>query len=97
LHLLIARVSDGAWSRILISRQMIQSRLFELLPAVNPIHHLQGSSLRVIPQASFQPANERFRFFHETKPNQGVEREGRISQPCKTIVPVANSSQALGQ
>src|SRR5436853_625229 len=40
LELLVGRVSDTHGPRMFVPLQMIKRQLIELLPAVNPVHHL---------------------------------------------------------
>lgn len=47
LQLLIGGISDAYRPRILVSREMVQTILVELLSSINPIHDLQWPSLRV--------------------------------------------------
>src|SRR5262249_46729666 len=95
LQLLISRVSNAYWPRVLVATEVAESNFIELLPAIHAIHYLQGTALCVVTQAPFQPINECGCFFHETEPNQRIQRESRIPQPCVAIVPVPHSPNAL--
>src|SRR5262249_11299643 len=95
LELLVSCISDAYRLRILIPTEMIQRNLVELLPAIEPIHHLQWTRLGIVTQSSFEPLNECFRFVDKSQSNEGIQRESRVSQPGEAVIPIAHASYPL--
>src|SRR5689334_1000927 len=95
LKLLVSCVSNAHRPRILIPTQMIQRNLVQCLSAIDPVHHLQWPPLSILTQPSFYPAKECFCFIEETQSDECMERKGRISQPCESVIPISHSANTL--
>ena len=88
-------VADPYGRRALITGQPWQLVLGKAPRAVQPVHDLQVCRVsRDRPQEPFAP---RASFVDEPAGQERLQREGRVSQPAVSIVPVATASEVLGQ
>ena len=95
LQLLEGGVADPNRRGPLISRQPA-GRVFGQPPfARNAVHDLQIGW--AAGDSAAQPLAPRFGLGEESGFDQGVKRERRVTKPTKTIVPIARSTQLLGQ
>src|SRR5579872_709099 len=97
LKLLIRSVSDPHRARVFVSGKILETAFVQLFAAINSVYNLQRSPLRIVAQATFQPADECLGFLDDTKSNQGVKSEAGVAQPCVSIVPVADPANCFRQ
>src|SRR5437868_10495836 len=97
LELLIGGVPDANGAGSLVAFQVIQDLLGESAASVYPINRLERTIRIGIVRASIQKRRKLRSFIGEADPQQAIHREGGVSDPNITIVPISNSAGTLGQ
>jgi hypothetical protein len=97
LQVIYSAVSDSDGFRSLVTGEMGQFFLAEVLASMNCVHDLERSIRVSFFQSAQDKVHERVGFFSEPETDQGVEHERSVSDPGVSVVPVPRSSDSFGQ
>src|SRR5262245_13281654 len=76
---------------------MIEGLLRQRMAPVNSIHNLQRPVGIQLVTSCIHPLHETRRLFGQSYPEQSIEREGGVSNPGVSVIPVADASNRFRQ
>src|SRR5262245_55566069 len=96
LKLTIGPITDSHGSRTPIPVEVIEGLLGQIVTPIDTVDDLRRSNLD-FSSTRFHPFHERVCFASESDPQQTIQREGGVTDPCVTIVPIPPSAERLRQ
>src|SRR5215475_6491116 len=76
---------------------MVECLLIQCMTPVNSIHNLQGPVRIQFVTSGVYPIHETRGLFSQPYSEQPIEREGRVSNPGVSVIPVTGASNGFGQ
>ena len=95
LALVEGAVADAHRLRALVAREVVQRRLGQVPPTVDPVHDLERAVLVGLEVG--HELHELVGLPAEVQEVQGLEREGGVAHPRVAVVPVALAARGLGE
>ena len=96
LQLVRGGVTDPHRARAAVALQVIERPLGDLTPPGDGVQRLERLRVGGL-EASGQPPDERAGLLGHPEAGQGVQREGGVPDPGESVIPVAHSTDGLGQ